>query len=439
MKPRKLKGRILVVYHRTVGFRARSTIDEHLYCFRRYVEGVRFDYFNAANGFPRYLTWMRYDGVILHYTYMGIRWSRDWYLEFRRVLEKRLASIRGYKVAIPQDEYAETDLLWALCRDNGVKTIFTCFSEKDFATAYPKSETGVDHLITVHPGYIDELAAKKIQSIVEEEDRRPIDVGYRARKVPYWLGRHGQVKSEVGERFTGRLEGDSLVADVSNKDRDAFMGRDWYRFLCRCRVALGCEGGASLLDATGVIRPRVEAYVRQRPDATFDEVEAACFPGMDHNIELFALSPRHFECTITRTCQALVEGDYGGVFRPGEHYIEIKRDFSNLDQVIERIRDREYCRRIAERAYRDVYESGRYTYRVFANQVVDHVLARAESRVEGARRRRWMESGIGSWLSVRERLDPVLCSVLTAWCLVRVLKLGVIPLVLKRLRLRAPA
>ena len=434
----RAEPRILVVYHRTSGRRGRSTVDEHLYCFRRYVDGVRFDYFNAAGGFPRYLSRVRFSGVILHYTFMALRWSRDLYLKLRPVLERRLDRLSGYKVAIPQDEYAETDLLWALFRRAGVKTVFTCFKEQDFEAAYPESETGVEHLITVHPGYIDERAARRIQSIAEREDQRPIDVGYRARQLPYWLGRHGQLKLEVAQRFAARLEGDPMVADVSTDDGDAFLGDDWYRFLSRCRVAPGCEGGASLLDVDGTVRPRVDAYARQHPEASFEEVESACFPGMDGNISLFALSPRHFECTIARTCQALVEGEYGGIFRPGEHYIEIQRDFSNLDEVIERIRDRDACRRLADAAYRDIYESGRYTYRVFARQVVDHLLVHAAELPEVSWTRRWTERALGAWLRLRERLDPVLAPVLTAVCLIRGLKLGVVPWALKRLR-PAPA
>lgn len=430
----RAEPRILVVYHRASGRRGRNTVDEHLYCFRRYVEGVRFDYFNAAGGFPRYLTWVRFHGVVLHYTFMALRWSRELYLKLRPVLERRLGSVSGYKVAIPQDEYAETDLLWALFRDAGVKTVFTCFSKEDFAAAYPQSETGVEHLITVHPGYIDERAARRVRRIADAEHERPIDVGYRARKLPYWLGRHGQLKFELAQRFAERLEDDALVADVSTDDRDAFLGQDWYRFLCRCRVALGCEGGASLLDVDGSVRPRVEAYAREHPGASFDEVERACFPGMDGNVSLHALSPRHFECTITRTCQALVEGDYGGVFRAGRHFIEIKRDFSNLDEVIEQIGDRDACRRIADAAYRDVYESGRYTYRVFARQVVDHILAHAGEPPAATWGRLGMERAAGVWLRLRERLDPVLGPLLTAVSLVRALKLAVVPWALARLR-----
>ena len=90
-------------------------------------------------------------------------------------------------------------------------------------------------------------------------------------------------------------------------------------------------------------------------------------------MKLFAISPRHFECAMTKTCQVLVEGDYQGVLEPGRHYIELKRDYSNLDEVIEKIQDRELCEQIAERAYEEVVASGKYTYRLLAEQVAAHL------------------------------------------------------------------
>jgi len=102
-------------------------------------------------------------------------------------------------------------------------------------------------------------------------------------------------------------------------------------------------------------------------------LEVACFPGLDGNLKLFALSPRHFEACMTRTCQALVEGEYGGILKPGVHYIEIKKDWSNIPEVIKQIEDVDYCERIADNAYRDIVESGSYTYRNFVQLVLEHV------------------------------------------------------------------
>ena len=74
---------------------------------------------------------------------------------------------------------------------------------------------------------------------------------------------------------------------------------------------------------------------------------------------------------MTRTCQLLVEGDYGEVFRPGIDYIEIKNDFSNIAEVIERVKDVEYCKEIADNCYKHVVESGKYTYSGFVKKVMD--------------------------------------------------------------------
>jgi hypothetical protein len=117
----------------------------------------------------------------------------------------------------------------------------------------------------------------------------------------------------------------------------------------------------------------VESYAAEKPDESFENVEKKCFKGLDGNLCLFAISPRHFEACITKTCQALVEGEYAGIFKPGIHYIEIKKDWSNIEEVIRIIRDIDLCEKMAEQAYRDIVLTGDYTYRKFVLSVLDHV------------------------------------------------------------------
>ena len=58
----------------------------------------------------------------------------------------------------------------------------------------------------------------------------------------------------------------------------------------------------------------------------------------------------------------LIEGEYDGVLTAGEHYIELKEDFSNLESVLDQIESGERREEIAERAYRDVVASGEWNY-----------------------------------------------------------------------------
>ncbi len=208
-----------------------------------------------------------------------------------------------------------------------------------------------------------------------DKNNREFDIGYRARQLPFWLGRHGQLKTQLADIFLKYLDGKSDINyDIKNtglQGENTFNGYDWIDFLLNCRTMLGCLGGSGLLDVDGSILKKVEEYCNIHPMAKFDEVEKECFPGLDNYIHLYALSPRHFECAMTKTCQLLVEGDYQGVFRPNIDFIEIKRDFSNLDSVIDKVKNIDYCERIAENCYQHVIESGQYTYRCFTLKIID--------------------------------------------------------------------
>lgn len=152
------------------------------------------------------------------------------------------------------------------------------------------------------------------------------------------------------------------------------LGDAWYRFLSQCQYTIGSESGTSLLDRDGSIKQKVIDYQSFHPDAGFKEVEAACFQGMDGNCRLYALSPRHLEACATRTCQVLVEGEYNGILKPGVHYIELKRDFSNLDAVIDAIRRDALRHGIVEKAYKDIVESGHFTYKRFIPFIIERTL-----------------------------------------------------------------
>lgn len=195
-----------------------------------------------------------------------------------------------------------------------------------------------------------------------------------------------------------------MRTDISVDMADVHHGDEWYRFLASCRYFLGAEGGATVLDPDGALMRRTERYLDQHPGASFEQVEAACFPGEDGKLALFAISPRHLEACATRTCQVLVEGSYSGVLRAGEHYIPIRRDLSDVEQVLDTIQSDSERERITANAYRDVVASGRYTYRGLVSKIEDEsglaqlsaprrpfspALERLHRRAERADRRSW--------------------------------------------------
>lgn len=387
--------RVLILYRSFT--EKRKTIEDHLYSFKNYVKDVDFFYCDVYSRVPFFLKWIKWDGVILHYTLLAERFDREvWTVPFKG-LHDTLGKLTGYKVAIPQDEFLSSHELCDLFKSTGIQTVFTCAKPIDYETLYPLSRSGLRHRITTLTGFVDEDTLEIVKRLSSEIKVRDIDIGYRARNLPYWVGKHGQIKGEVGATALKTPNLKNLNLDISTKASDVFFGEDWYRFLLRSRTTIGCLGGSSLHDPDGSIRNKVDAFVKQHPKASFDEVEKNCFPGQDHTLHLFALSPRHFECAMTKTCQILVEGDYGPVLQPNIHYIELKEDFSNFPEVFEKVADKKLCEEIAERAYRDIVASEKYTYRQFAEQVVDHI---KQNKVSETQPNPMMETSMRAFLKL---------------------------------------
>ena len=106
----------------------------------------------------------------------------------------------------------------------------------------------------------------------------------------------------------------------------------------------------SLLDPTGTIRRCVEQQLIRRPAATFEEIEARCFPGEDGRHAFTAISPRNLEAALARTVQIATPGAYSGVLSAGEHYLPLSPDCANAAEVVAQMRDAQLVDRVATRA-----------------------------------------------------------------------------------------
>ena len=347
----------------------RSTARDHLYSFRRHGRGRQFYLNLGVRSVPRWMTRTRFDAVVYHTTFFSQRWT-SWMFEEQFEKAAPLKGVGRVRVALPQDEFLHTDLLNRFINEFDIDEVFTLAAESELPTIY----SDVDHervrFHTALPGYLSDETARRIEEIVKRQGaRRPIDIGYRAWKGAPWLGRHGMLKREVGERFAEAAPRHGLVTDISSEDSDVLNGDDWFRFLASCKYTLGVEGGASMLHRDGSLIERTDAYAAEHPDADFDEIERAVFPGEDGKVAYFAIGPRHIEACATRTCQILIEGDYQGVLRAGEHYIPLRKDFSNLDAVLEEAKADRVRERITEAAHRDVIASGSYSYEALVRGV----------------------------------------------------------------------
>src|SRR5262245_50259627 len=133
-----------------------------------------------------------------------------------------------------------------------------------------------------------------------------------------------------------------------------------------CRCVLGTSSGASVVDYTGEIRQACERHLALRPETIYSEMKARFFADVDWKVVIDTVSPRVFEAASLGCTLVQHEGLYGGVLHPDEHSSCLRRGYSNIADVIDRVQDRGLCRGMAKRADRDLIVSGRYSFQAFA-------------------------------------------------------------------------
>lgn len=375
------KKRILVLYWHPDPKELRVAIRRHLHVMdwsRHHHEVL---YYNVIDGAPQWLRRCKFDAVIFHTTLLCLRWSHLF-----NVLKWKLrwvAELDVVKVAIPQDEYDHAWVLDEWLHELNVSVVFTNFEEPHRKLLYPiMHERAVFHKCLT--GYIDDGDVEWARSRLRAHENRSRDLVYRASHLPYWFGSQGQLKHRIADAVVEEANRQGVRHDISTAVEDTIVGRGWLEFLASGRAVIGCESGSSVLDRRGEMRAKVEALCGARPYLSFDEVNRAMPSGWD-DYRFYAISPRHFEAVLTKTCQILVEGHYDGILEPGRHYIPLKRDFSNLEDIVAQLRDRRAIETMAETAYEEVCRRGRHSYKGFAEQIECAIENELTSRVAVSR------------------------------------------------------
>ncbi len=355
--PQRIRG-VLLLYRRPLSraFRDASTVREHIGAF---AEHSRFSIhgLNTEWGFPRGLRELRFDAIVMHYSLFGHGgedYDFDW--EFRRYLDEAEDS---YKVAFFQDEY----MFWRRRADflnaQEIDCVFTCLEPEQAGLVYGHHAPGV-RTVSNLPGYVSDEMVSAAEQFAIPDSERTIDVGYRARPLDPWMGT--DEKSEIGVRFAELAADSGLRLDIDISEKGRLYGDDWYRFMADCKTFLGVESGTRAFDLEDEVLEQYLRLKRSQREVTIDDLRGGALDRWEDRIPYRTISPRHFESAALRVCQVLFEGRYSGRMEPMVHYIPLRKDFSNLAEVIERIRDADLRRELAENAHRDLIASGENSY-----------------------------------------------------------------------------
>jgi len=334
------------------------TIVDHINSFPKYSK-FKVWALNTERGFPKGLKKLEFDIILLHYSLFGQK-----YVLFNDFMEYLKNSRSSYKIAFFQDEYHYCQQRFKFLNDYNFNCVYTLLHPDYFKDVYEKY-TRVPRIIPTLTGYVDDNLIKNAKKYSQPDSMRDIDIGYRARKLPWYMGKGAQEKSEIGERFIEYVKGTELKLDIAYTEGSRLYGNKWYKFLGNQKACLGAEAGASIFDIQDVVRPEYERLKAENPSITYAEMSERLLNKWEGKIPNRVISPRIFEAAAFHICQILYEDKYQGILKPMVDYIPLKKDFSNFDEVIELYRDTRFRKQIIENCYQDLITSGNYTYKKF--------------------------------------------------------------------------
>lgn len=319
----------------------------------------------------------QYDAVIIHF---AVRLCVEGYLSSQCLAAVR--AFRGPKVLLIQDEYDKPFVAARMMAEMGIDVVFTTVPAAFRETFYPAELVPGIAFRQCLTGYVpyDRPAVAALPPIAE----RPVWIGYRGRRLPIWYGRLAAEKHAIGPGVAEACRRRAIPHDIRHDEESRVNGPAWFAFMMRCRAVLGTESGANVVDVDGSIRAAVEAEEARDPQGDEEEIYRRHVERHDGLVRMNQISPKIFEAISLKTALVLFEGTYSGVLSE-EHYVALKKDFSNVDEVLERLADVEAVQAMVDRAYEDIVETGRYSYETFVREVEGVIEQRAEPRTSPVR------------------------------------------------------
>jgi hypothetical protein len=328
-------------------------------CVAEHISGVKADSKHnwfvvnvLKNRMAHKLNLNHFDAIGFHYS---IHPHESYYCS--NALFKKIQSYSGVKFLFLQDEYENVNLTSLAMVDLGIDILFTVVRPELHHLAYDHPKLVDLKRVTVMAGYAP--SPNPNYEFVPLEDRN-MDIFYRSRVCPLNSGSLGYEKSLIAKKVQEKAVKYDLKVDISIREEDRVYGQEWIGRLSSCRATLGTESGASVWDRDGSVARALDIALGKNPQATFNDLCETVLKPYDGKLIYSSISPRIFEAASLKTPQILFPGWYNGLIKPGIHYFQLEKDFSNFDEMVKLLKDDCSLSKLAENAYQDLIASELY-------------------------------------------------------------------------------
>lgn len=262
-----------------------------------------------------------------------------------------LTAYGGHKLLFVQDDYEDTENTRRSIERLGIKTVFTVMPKEVTKQVYPPKRFPKVTFFNLMTGYIsDDMLDYETKPIAQRE----LLIAYRGRELPYWTGELCREKLVIGQEMRHICEQKGLAVDIEWADDKRIYTNDWLRWLSSAKATLATESGTNVFDYTGRLKRREAKLRAKNPQYTYEAFAKKYLKNRDGVIKTNQVSPKMFEAICLKTVLVMFEGAYSGILQPGVHYIPLKKDFSNVEEVLQKLGDDTYLQRLANGAYADL-------------------------------------------------------------------------------------
>jgi hypothetical protein len=357
---------ILLLYFYSAPDNNAWTVIDNVNSFSKYSK-LNIISFNTRYGIPKELNKLKFSIIILHYSLAAYLVDKKNHQQnvLIEVYNYLLSSI-SVKIAFFQDEMHNCQTRFKLINELKIEYIYSLLEEKYFQTVYKKN-TKVKNIKSYLTGYVSDELINKGNAYYKNFDLRTLDIVCRARKLPLYFGKGSQEKSEIMETFIKIIKDKKikLKIDMSSSENSRIYGDSWFKFLSDAKFMIGAMAGTSIFDISGKIEDIVEEYSKKNANSNFEELYNNVLKRYENNVNYRTISPRLFECAVSRVCMILYRDSYQGVFVANRNYILLEKNFSNINEVLNQMKDQQLVNNIIDNTYKDVILSGRWHFKSF--------------------------------------------------------------------------
>lgn len=194
------------------------------------------------------------------------------------------------------------------------------------------------------------------------------DVSFIGARYPIFIG--DENRNNFIDYFDTKM---NRLNNVISIGKNKNIPRDlWKKLLQKSKGTIGAEAGTYFLDRDGELLEKAQKLCHEDPKLNMSEIFSKLFDNTDTQfVNGKAISSRHFEPIGTKTCQILLEGNYNGILKANEHYISVKKDYSNFDEALDIYSDPIKRNQITESAFE--YVISNHTYEIRTENILNQI------------------------------------------------------------------